>query len=199
MKDFGRTSPVGDLMLERLMDGNKRFAAGKLTHPNQAFHRWAGPAERQQPFALVLACSELITPPEILFDCGLGDLFVVRVAGLVLSESVLASVEFGVRTWHIPIVVVLGHSHCSAIAGMLRGEDPPSRFGSLPSLLRPAAERSRRIPGDGVANAGRAQAQLVAEYLRGATDALAGNGKVSRLRILGAFLNQGSGMVEIVD
>ena len=199
MKDFGRTSPVGDLMLERLIDGNKRFASGKLTHPNQVFGRWSGPPDRQQPFAMVIGCSESVVPPEVVFDCGVGDLFVIRVAGLVLSESVLASVEFGVRTWHIPIVMVLGHSHCSVAAAALHGQDPPSPFGSLASCLRPALDRSRRLPGDGVSNAGRAQAQVVAEYLRGSAKALAGEDGLDRLRILAAFFNQGSGMVEILD
>ncbi|MCX6026886.1 MAG: hypothetical protein NTY23_11615 [Chloroflexi bacterium] len=199
MKDFGRTSPVGDLMLERLIDGNKRYASGKLTHPNQVFRRWSGPPDRQQPFAMILSCSESGAPQEVVFDCGVGDLFVIRVAGLVLSESVLASVEFGVRTWHIPIVMVLGHSHCSVAAAALRAEDPPSPFGSLATRLRPALERSKRLPGDGVSNAGRAQAQVVAEYLRGAGHAFAGPGAADRLRILAAFLNQGSGMVEILD
>ena len=199
MKDFGRTAPVGDLMLERLIDGNRRYASGKLTHPNQVFRRWSGPPDRQQPFATILSCSESVTPPEVVFDCGVGDLFVVRVAGLVLSESVLASVEFGVRTWHIPIVMVLGHSHCSVVAAAWRGLDPPSPFGSLAARLRPALERSKRLPGDGVSNAGRAQAQVVAEYLRGAGQALVGSGAADRLRIMAAFLNQGSGMVEVVD
>ncbi len=199
MKDFGRTSPVGDLMLERLVDGNKRYAAGKLTHPNQTFRRWVGPAERQQPFAAIVACSESVVPPEVIFDCGVGDLFVIRVAGIVLSELVLASIEFAVRTWHIPIVVVLGHSHCSAISGALRGEDPPSPFGSLATRLRPALERSRRLPGDAVANGGRAQAQVVAEYLRSSAKALAGEDGLDRLRILAAFFNQGSGMVEVIE
>jgi carbonic anhydrase len=199
MKDFGRTSPVGDLMLERLIDGNKRYAAGKLSHPNQVFRRWVGPAERQQPFAVILSCSESTAPPEVVFDCGVGDLFVVRVAGLVLSELVLASVEFAVRTWHIPVVVVLGHSHCSAVASALRGEGPPSPFGSLATRLRPALERSRRLPGDAVANGGRAQAQVVAEYMRGAIQTLAGEGGAERLRILAACFNQGSGMVEVLD
>jgi carbonic anhydrase len=199
MKDFGRTSPVGDLMLERLIDGNKRYASGKLTHPNQVFRRWSGPPDRQQPFAMIISCAESVVPPEVVFDCGVGDLFVIRIAGLVLSESVLASVEFGVRIWHIPIVMVLGHSHCSVVAAALRGDDPPSPFGSLAARLRPALERCKRIPGDGVSNAGRAQAQVVAEYLRGAGQALVGSGAADRLRIMAAFLNQGSGMVEVVD
>ncbi|OGO45880.1 MAG: hypothetical protein A2Z30_08105 [Chloroflexi bacterium RBG_16_64_43] len=199
MKDFGRTSPVGDLMLERLIDGNKRYASGKLTHPNQVFRRWSGPPDRQQPFAMVISCSESVAPPEVIFDCGVGDLFVIRIAGLVLSESMLASVEFGVRTWHIPIVMVLGHSHCSVVAAALRGDEPPSPFGSLAGRLRPALERSRRLPGDGVSNAGRAQAHVVAEYLRGAGQALVGSGAADRLRILAVFLNQGSGMIEVVD
>ena len=199
MKDFGKTAPVSDLMLARLIDGNKRFAADKLTHPNQGFRRGARPGEGQQPFAVILTCSDALVPPEVLFDVGLGDLFVVRVAGQVLSEAVLASVEFAVTNLHVPIVVVLGHSQCTAVAAAVRGQDTPAHFAQLASALRPAVERGKRLPGDPVENGGRAQAQLVADHLRFSRPVLQSAFDSKRLKIVAAYFNLSSGLVELLD
>ncbi len=109
--------------LDALLDGNRRFALGTPRHPNQdATHR-ARTAAGQSPFAVVVGCSDSRVAAEIVFDCGLGDLFVVRTAGHLLGAEGLASVEFAVSALHVPLIVVLGHDRCGAIAAALDAFD----------------------------------------------------------------------------
>ncbi|MFJ9863020.1 carbonic anhydrase [Streptomyces sp. NPDC101165] len=99
-----------------LLAGNRRFAAGTPQHPNQDATRRADTAPAQHPFAVLLGCSDSRLAAEIIFDQGLGDLFVVRTAGHVAGPEVLGSVEYGVRVLGCPLVVVLGHDACGAVA-----------------------------------------------------------------------------------
>ncbi|GAA2570222.1 carbonic anhydrase [Pseudonocardia hydrocarbonoxydans] len=116
--------PVGPVAaLEALLAGNRRFALGSPRHPNQdAVHRVRA-AEGQNPFAVVVGCSDSRVAAEIVFDCGLGDLFVVRTAGHLLGAEGLASIEFAVAALHTPLVVVLGHDRCGAISAALDAHD----------------------------------------------------------------------------
>lgn len=99
-----------------LMAGNLRFLAGVPEHPNQDAARRAQAAEGQAPFAVLFGCSDSRLAAEIIFDQGLGDLFVVRTAGHVLGPEVLGSIEYGIRVLGCPLVVVLGHDGCGAVA-----------------------------------------------------------------------------------
>ncbi|MFF3941070.1 carbonic anhydrase [Streptomyces phaeofaciens] len=99
-----------------LLAGNHRFAAGTPLHPNQDAARRADTAPAQHPFAVLLGCSDSRLAAEIIFDQGLGDLFVVRTAGHVAGPEVLGSIEYGVSVLGCPLVVVLGHDACGAIA-----------------------------------------------------------------------------------
>ncbi|MFD7687869.1 carbonic anhydrase [Streptomyces sp. NPDC059781] len=99
-----------------LTTGNLRFAAGAPRHPNQDAARRAGTAVAQHPYAVVLGCSDSRLAAEIIFDQGLGDLFVVRTAGHAVGAEVLGSIEYGVSVLGCPLVVVLGHDSCGAVA-----------------------------------------------------------------------------------
>ncbi|MFI6357343.1 carbonic anhydrase [Streptomyces sp. NPDC050743] len=101
---------------EMLTAGNDRFAAGTPEHPNQDAARRAETAPGQQPFAVLFGCSDSRLAAEIIFDRGLGDLFVVRTAGHVMGPEVLGSIEYGVSVLDCPLVVVLGHDACGAVA-----------------------------------------------------------------------------------
>ncbi|WP_181794361.1 carbonic anhydrase [Streptomyces sp. WELS2] len=101
---------------ELLMAGNKRFVSGVPEHPNQDATRRTQTAPSQQPFAVLFGCSDSRLAAEIIFDRGLGDLFVVRTAGHVAGAEVLGSIEYGVSVLDVPLVVVLGHDSCGAIA-----------------------------------------------------------------------------------
>ncbi|HIW96101.1 MAG TPA: carbonic anhydrase [Candidatus Corynebacterium gallistercoris] len=114
---------------EALREGNQRFMEQDSDHPNQDLHRRKALQEGQRPHAVVLACSDSRAPVEILFDQGLGDVFVIRTAGEITDLSVLASLEFAVDSLQVPLVVVLGHEKCGAVAAAAKALDT----GDMPS------------------------------------------------------------------
>ncbi|WP_155369998.1 carbonic anhydrase [Catellatospora vulcania] len=109
-------SPTPQEAFELLLAGNERFISGMPEHPNQDAVRRAETAPGQRPFAVVFGCSDSRLAAEIIFDRGLGDLFVVRTAGHVLGAEVLGSIEYGADVLDCPLVVVLGHDSCGAVA-----------------------------------------------------------------------------------
>ncbi|MBV8235919.1 MAG: carbonic anhydrase [Acidimicrobiia bacterium] len=125
--------------LTRLLEGNERFRSGRPAAPNRDGRRRADQAGDQTPFAVVLGCADSRVPPEIVFDQGLGDLFVVRVAGNTAADHMtLGSIEFGVRVLQCPLVLVLGHEKCGAVQAAVSArteEAPPG--GHLGALIGP--------------------------------------------------------------
>src|SRR5438876_10670259 len=101
--------------ISRLKEGNGRYAGGNLQHPGQTTERRAELANTQHPFATIVSCSDSRVPPEIVFDQGLGDLFVVRVAGNVIDDHALGSIEYAVDHLGVRLIVVLGHQSCGAV------------------------------------------------------------------------------------
>ncbi len=130
--------------LERLEAGNQRFVANELTLDiDDAARRSL--AAQQNPFAVVLGCSDSRVPVELIFDQGLGDLFVIRIAGNIVQPSQIGSVEFAVQTFGTRLVVVLGHTHCGAIAATLEqllkpSADSSDNMAAIVSRIRPSVE-----------------------------------------------------------
>lgn len=116
-------TPTPDDAFEMLLAGNQRFVGGLPEHPNQDAARRTETAPAQSPFAVLFGCSDSRLAAEIIFDRGLGDLFVVRTAGQVAGTEVLGSIEYGVSILGCPLVVVLGHDSCGAIAAALATAD----------------------------------------------------------------------------
>jgi carbonic anhydrase len=112
-QDYRPSSPAA--ALAELTVGNQRFVTGTRVHPHQDAEYRAALAERQRPFAVLFGCSDSRLAAEMIFDCGLGDLFVVRTAGHIIGAEVLASIEYGVTELGAPLVVVLGHDSCGAV------------------------------------------------------------------------------------
>lgn len=110
----GRPTTAAEALAE-LLAGNQRFVTGTRVHPHQDAEHRAALAARQRPFAVVFGCSDSRLASEMIFDRGLGDLFVVRTAGHIIGAEVLASIEYGVTVLGAPLVVVLGHDSCGAI------------------------------------------------------------------------------------
>ncbi|MEL7088092.1 MAG: carbonic anhydrase, partial [Planctomycetota bacterium] len=108
------SSPAEDA-LKKLMDGNARFVAGEMMHPNLTADRRAELAQGQSPYAIIVSCSDSRVPPEQVFDAGPGDLFVIRVAGNVVGDDAQASIEYAVAVLNSPLVVVMGHESCGAV------------------------------------------------------------------------------------
>lgn len=124
----------GDEALARLMEGNARYVSAKLNHPDQTLQRRAEVASGQHPFAIILTCADSRVPPELLFDQGLGDLFVVRVAGNIVDDDILGSIEYGVGELATPLVMVLGHERCGAVKATVesveQGGEVPGHIGA---------------------------------------------------------------------
>ena len=131
--------------LIQLQEGNQRFVEGKLTRNTNYTQRRNELVDGQTPFAIILGCSDSRVPTEIVFDQGLGDLFVIRIAGNIVAPSQIGSIEFAVETFQTPLVVVLGHTGCGAVAATLNQIRQPqaSRSQHLRSIverIRPAVE-----------------------------------------------------------
>ncbi|QFZ79161.1 carbonic anhydrase [Streptomyces fagopyri] len=184
------------------MDGNKRWVSGDLEHPDRDPDRREFVAQEQVPFGSVLSCIDSRVPPELLFDTGLGDLYVMRTGGEAIGPVVTGSVEYGPMTSGTPLIVVLGHQRCGAVAAAyksIRDSKPlPGNLQAIVEALRPAYEPAAREGGsDPVETMARAQVKLTAEDLRSNKD-LAPLVKKGALAVVGAYYSLDTGKVEIL-
>jgi carbonic anhydrase len=184
-------------VLQELLDGNQRFVAGKLEHPNQSVARRQEIAPAQHPIASVLACSDSRTPPGLIFDRGLGDLFVVRVAGNVADEITIESLDYAVTHLGTRLVVVLGHQRCGAVIAAVEGHDEPGDVGPMLRELAPAARAAKKMKGDTVANAVRENVLMIVEKLEN-DPRLAAMVKSGEVRIVGGVYSLDSGEVKLI-
>ena len=123
---------------QRLCDGNARFVSGGSLHPNQDASRRSALVNSQNPFAVIFGCADSRLAAEIIFDLGLGDVFVVRTAGHVIDDAVLGSLEYSVSVLNVPLIVVLGHDHCGAVTATKNAVET----GQMPSgFIRDLVER----------------------------------------------------------
>ena len=185
--------------LQLLLDGNKRFVAGQLEHPNQTPERRAEVAKGQHPFAAVLACADSRTPPEIIFDRGLGDIFTVRVAGNVADKVVIESLDYSVKHLGVRLVMVLGHRRCGAVIAAVEGHDGTvdQDIGPMLSELRPAVAASKGQPGDPIENAVRENVKLVVKNLA-TSEELAAMVKSGELKIVGGIYDLDTGTIQLL-
>ncbi len=192
--------------LERLRDGNRRFASGGRAAGARAP---AELAKSQEPFAIILGCSDSRVPAEIVFDQGLGDLFVIRVAGNIVAPSQVDSVEFAAARFGTPLVVVLGHTRCGAILATLEElrRPAPARSRSLRSIVdrvRPSVEAllgtgAARDDGELVDLAVRANIRAAADHLRHGSIVLEQLVQEGRLLVVGAEYSLETGAVDFFD
>ncbi len=190
--------------LERLELGNQRYRSGKAAHFNQERDRRLDLARAQHPFALVVGCSDSRVPPEIVFDQGLGDLFVVRTAGEALDDLALASIEYAVEHLDVRTIIVLGHERCGAIQATLAGGDLPGHLKYLARAIAPHIDQARRsIPAGATEIPAEVLDQAVVENVRGVVAELQTCEPVlselqhtGELRVVGARYDLDSGAVE---
>lgn len=127
-----------------LEEGNKRYTSGQsLKQDLSASKREKLATKGQQPFAVVVTCSDSRVPAELLFDQGLGDIFVVRVAGNVMDQVTLGSVEYGVEHLKTPLLVVMGHEKCGAVKATVDGGEAPGSIAAIVEKIKPSAEKAR--------------------------------------------------------
>lgn len=194
------TTPVA--AFARLMEGNKRWVSGELQHPDRDPERREFVAQEQEPFGSVLACIDSRVPPELIFDTGLGDLYVMRTGGEAIEPVVTGSVEYGPMTSGTPLVVVLGHQRCGAVEAAyksLRDDKPlPGNLQAIVKALRPAYEQAVKEGGtDPVDTMARAQVKLTAADLRSNAD-LAPLVAKGALAVVGAYYSLDTGKVEVL-
>ena len=191
-----------DEALRRLLDGNRRYAADRMVHPRQRAPRRDELAAAQHPFAAMLGCSDSRVPAEIVFDQGLGDLFVVRSAGPVLDSAVVGSLELAVEELAVPLLLVLVHERCRAAGAAVAARKglfhAPGLVAYVTQAIAPAVEEAARHPGDLVENTLRAHAALVVDSLRRMQPVLAPAVEAGRLRVVGARYDLASGLVEVI-
>lgn len=194
------TAPVPhDESLKRLMDGNERFIAGHATHTTRDAKRRAEVAQGQKPFAIVVSCSDSRVGPEVVFDQGVGDLFVVRTAGHVVDDVGLGSIEYAVEHLGSAFILVLGHERCGAVAATVAGGEAHGHIPSIVKAIKPAVAKTKGQPGDAVDNAVRAQVLEVTAQLQKAGPVLADRVKAGKLKVVGARYDLDTGRVEIVE
>ena len=213
--------------ISRLKDGNGHFTAGNLQHPDEsteeriymatnsyenagvifpgmtaaeAAKRRAELTKSQHPFAIIVSCSDSRVPPEIVFDQGLGDLFVLRVAGNVIDDHSLGSVEYAVDHLAVRLTVVLGHQRCGAVKAAketiaAKGK-APAHIQSLVTAIKPAVEAT--VHGDLEATV-EANVKNVAQALRSSPPVLKPKVDSGEVRVIGAYYNLDTGAVSFLD
>jgi len=184
--------------VQRLLEGNKRFADGKPSHPNQTFERREHAAKGQHPFAVVVSCSDSRVPPEIIFDQGIGDLFVVRVAGNILDDAGLGSIEYAAEHLHVSLIMVLGHERCGAVEAAVKGGEAPGHIKSLVGAIQPAVEKARGEHGDLAENAMRTNVKMVVDHLKASKPILEHLVHNGTLTVVGARYDLDDGQVSII-
>jgi len=186
---------TADSVLAELKTGNKHHVAHRYQHPHETLERQRQLVSGQHPHAEILSCSDSRVPPEIVFDQGLGDLFIVRVAGNVASDTEIGSLEYGAEHLHVPLIVLLGYESCGAVTAAVRGGPPEGHIGSLVDLIKPAVEKTRGMSSDPVSNAVRMNVELVVKQLRTSTPILSELVAHGKIKIVGAVYSIETGAV----
>src|SRR5436309_6992024 len=213
--------------MSRLKAGNQRYTSGNQQHPHEsseerahiatnsyenagmiflgmtaaeAARRRAELAKSQHPFAIIVSCSDSRVPPEIVFDQGLGDLFVIRVAGNVIDDHSLGSIEYAVDHLAVRLVVVLGHQRCGAVKAaketIAAKTEAPAHIQSLVTAIQPAVEAT--VHGD-LETTVKANVKDVVQALRSSTPVLKAKVDSGELRVLGAYYSLDSGAASFLD
>jgi carbonic anhydrase len=188
--------------VKRLLDGNRRYIAGKNSENHRTAKRRSEVSKGQHPFAVIVGCSDSRVPPEILFDQGIGDLFVVRSAGNVIDDIAIGSIEYAVEHLGVQLIMVLGHERCGAVDATLKGGEVGGKLKSVIDAIRPAVEKAKA---KGQASHGcdllcssvKGNARMVAEKVRKSSPVLTEAIENGMLRVAGAYYELDSGVVTL--
>ncbi len=180
-------------VLSKLTDGNKRFVEAKLEHPNQSLQRKEELTAGQSPFAVIISCSDSRVAPEVIFDQGLGDLFVIRNAGNVVSDEVTGSAEYAVAHLKTPLVVILGHSECGAVKASMQGADDSEAIKTIVSRIKPALDL------ESTENSIKNNIKLQGERLKTAGSIIPELLKQGKIEIIGGYYCLTSGQVNFFE
>lgn len=185
--------------MERLIEGNKRYVTSNtVCHEDWSAKRVAL-TENQKPFAVIVACSDSRVPPEIIFDQTLGNLFIVRVAGNVVDDFAIGSIEYGVNVLGANLLVILGHSNCGAVDAALKGMKFDNHIQEVVNAIQPAVVATKNESGDRLEKAIKANVRNVKEKLKTSKPLLAKLMENGTLQVSGAYYHLESGKVEFLD
>ena len=191
-----------DDALSRLLAGNQRYMQGSPIHPNQSAERQAVVAQGQHPWAAILGCIDSRVPPELVFDQGLGDMFVARTAGQVIDNAVLGSLEFAVEEG-VKLLMVLGHQSCGAVKATINtiqnGGHPEGQIAALVKAITPAVIQAESQTGDLLDNSIKANVALEMQYLTSSSDIISGAVKQGAINLVGAEYNLQTGAVNLLS
>ncbi len=197
---------TADEALKALMDGNARFVESMIKAPRRSAERRKEVALGQAPFAAILACADSRVAPEILFDQGIGDLFVVRVAGNIVNPTnygIQGSLEFGVLALGAPLIMVLSHSSCGAVAGAIsalqKGTEFPGSINDIVQTIKPAVEIAKKEKGDLLHNSTIANVQLGVEKLKTSDPVISDMVKKGKVKVVGANYDLKTGEVKLIS
>ncbi|HEY4270985.1 MAG TPA: carbonic anhydrase [Candidatus Udaeobacter sp.] len=186
--------------ISKLKEGNGRYTSGNLQHPGQTTERRTELAKTQHPFAAIVSCSDSRVPPEIVFDQGLGDLFVVRVAGNVMNDEGLGSIEYTVDHLGTRLILVLGHQSCGAVKAAketiaAKGK-APGHIESLVTAIKPAVEATAK---DDLETTIKANVKHVVDGLRSSTPILKAEVDSGKIQVIGGYYSLDTGVVTFLD
>jgi carbonic anhydrase len=186
--------------LSKLKEGNDRYTNGNLQHPGQTAERRTELANTQHPFAAILSCSDSRVPPEIVFDQGLGDLFIVRVAGNVINNEGLGSLEYTVDHLGTRLIVVLGHQSCGAVDAAKKTiaakVKAPGHIQSLVTAIKPAVEATAK---DDLETTIKANVKNVVQALRSSTPILKAEVDSGKIQVIGGYYSLDTGAVTFLE
>ena len=186
--------------ISKLKEGNGRYTSGNLQHPGQTSERRAELAKTQHPFATILSCSDSRVPPEIVFDQGLGDLFIVRVAGNVINDEGLGSVEYSVDHLGSRLILVLGHQNCGAVKAaretIAAKGNAPGHIESLVTAIKPAVEATAK---DDLDTTVKANVKNVVQTLRSSTPILKAKVDSGEIQVIGGYYSLDTGAVTFLE
>ncbi len=186
--------------ISKLKEGNGRYTSGNLQHPGQTAERRTELANTQHPFAAIVSCSDSRVPPEIVFDQGIGDLFIVRVAGNVINNEGLGSLEYTVDHLGTRLILVLGHQRCGAVDAArktiaAKGK-APGHIQSLVTAIKPAVEATANEDLDATI---KANVKQVVDSLRSSTPILKAEVDSGHVQVIGGYYSLDTGAVTFLD
>ena len=186
--------------ISKLKEGNGRYTGGNLQHPGQTAERRTELAKTQHPFATIFSCSDSRVPPEIVFDRGLGDLFIVRVAGNVINDEGLGSIEYSVDHLGTRLILVLGHQSCGAVKAAretiaAKGK-APGHIESLVAAIKPAVEATAK---DDLETTVKANVKNVVQALRASTPILKAKVDSGDVQVIGGYYSLDTGAVTFIE
>ena len=198
----GSASIDAEEAVKRLLEGNRSYIAGKNSVSHRTAKRRTEVSKGQHPFAIIVGCSDSRVPPEILFDQGMGDLFVVRSAGNVIDDIAIGSIEYAVEHLGVQLIMVLGHERCGAVDATLNGGEVGGKLKSVIDAIKPAVEKAKAKGQtshgcDLLCSSVKNNARMVAEKIRKSSPVLTEAVENGMLRVVGAYYELDSGVVSL--